>query len=135
MFGRFVLRGAPLALLALTLTSVSASAITVPAPAPAVRMAKISIPGKPLKAFDISWVGSISAKYCTGDRTNGTIDVIDVLTDKVTAQIGGSEGATGKNLMHSAPTESLCSFTTFRTLSFSDRHGQATVIARSKSLT
>ena len=97
MFGRFVLRGAPLALLALTLTSVSASAITVPAPAPAVRMAKISIPGKPLMAFDISWVDSASGHYYLADRTNGTIDVVDVLTNKVTAQIGGFKGATGKN--------------------------------------
>jgi DNA-binding beta-propeller fold protein YncE len=97
MFGRFVLRGAPLALLALTLTSVSASAIAVPAPATTVRIAKIAIPGKPLKAFDISWVDSASAKYYLADRSNGAIDVVDVLTNTLTSQIGGFKGATGKN--------------------------------------
>ena len=96
MFGRFVLRGAPVALLAITLTSVSASAAT-PAPATTVRIDKIAIPGKPLKAFDISWVDAATAHYYLADRSNGTIDVIDALTDKVTTQIGGFVGATGKN--------------------------------------
>ena len=71
MFGRFVLRGAPVALLAITLTSVSASAAT-PAPATTVRIDKIAIPGKPLKAFDISWVDSASAHYYLADRSNGS---------------------------------------------------------------
>jgi DNA-binding beta-propeller fold protein YncE len=96
MFGRFVLRAAPVVLLAITLTSASASAAT-PAPATTVRIDKIAIPGKPLKAFDISWVDSASGHYYLGDRSNGSIDVIDVLTDRVTAQIGGFVGATGKN--------------------------------------
>ncbi|HLZ29398.1 MAG TPA: cytochrome C nitrite reductase [Chloroflexota bacterium] len=96
MFGRFVLRGVPVALLAVTLTSASATAATVPAPAP-VRIDKIAIPGKPLKAFDISWVDSASAKYYLANRSNGTIDVIDALTDSVVTQIGGFAGATGKN--------------------------------------
>src|SRR5579859_4511308 len=97
MFGRFVLRGAPLALLALTLTSASASAVAVPAPATTVRIAKIAVPGKPLKAFDISWVDSASGHYYLGDRSNGAIDVVDILTNTVTAQIGGFKGPTGNN--------------------------------------
>jgi YVTN family beta-propeller protein len=80
----------------LTLTSTSASAIVV-APATTVRMAKIAVPGKPLKAFDISWVDPASAHYYLADRSNGTVDVIDVMTNTVTAQIGGFKGATGKN--------------------------------------
>ena len=96
MFGRFVLRGAPVALLAITLTSVSASAAT-PAPATTVRIDKIAIPGKPLKAFDISWVDAPTAHYYLADRSNGAIDVIDEMTDTVTAQIGGFVGATGNN--------------------------------------
>ena len=128
MFGRFVLRGAPLALLALTLTSVSASAITVPAPAPAVRMAKISIPGKPLTAFDISWVDSASAHYYLADRTNGTIDVVDVLTNKVTRPDWRFQRGPPARTIRPAPTESS-------RRSRIASCGQATVIARSKLLT
>jgi len=96
MFGRFMLRGASVALLAITLTSVSVSA-AIPAPATTVRIDKIAIPGKPLKAFDISWVDAPSGHYYLGDRSNGAIDVVDVTTDKVTAQVGGFVGATGNN--------------------------------------
>src|ERR1700687_2499034 len=96
MLGRFVLRVAPLALLALSLTSTSASAIVV-APATTVRRPKIAVPGKPLKAFDISWVDSASAHYYLADRSNGSIDVVDILTDSLVTQIGGFVGATGKN--------------------------------------
>src|SRR5579859_1820610 len=97
MFARLLFRGAPLALLALTLTSVSAGAVAVPAPATTVRIAKIAVPGKPLKAWDISWVDSAAGKYYLGDRTNGSIDVVDIASNTVTAQIGGFVGATGKN--------------------------------------
>jgi DNA-binding beta-propeller fold protein YncE len=97
MFGRFVLRGAPLALLAFTLTSVSAGAVVIPAPATTVKIAKIAVPGKPLKAFDISWVDSASGHYYLADRSNGAIDVVDVMTNQVTSQIAGFKGATGKN--------------------------------------
>jgi hypothetical protein len=98
MFGRFLIRGAPLALLALTLTSMSASAIVVPtAPAMTVRMAKIAIPGKPLKAFDISWVDSAAGKYYLADRSNASVDIIDIATNTLTGQIGGFVGNTGKS--------------------------------------
>jgi len=55
------------------------------------------VPGKPLRAFDISWVDAASGKYYLGDRSNGAIDVIDVRTNNVLAQIPGFVGATGKN--------------------------------------
>ncbi len=94
---RFVLRSAPLALAAMMLTSASASSAPPPAPATVVRIDKIALTGKPLRAWDISWVDVPSAKYYLADRTNASIDVVDVMTDKVIAQIGGFVGATGKN--------------------------------------
>ncbi len=94
---RFVLRSAPLALAAMMLTSATASSAPPTAPATVVRIDKISVPGKPLKAWDISWVDAPSGKYYLADRSNASIDVIDVMTDKVINQIGGFVGSTGKN--------------------------------------
>src|SRR5207248_2991862 len=61
------------------------------------RLAKIDVPGRPLRAFDISWVDSASAHYYLADRSNGSIDVVDTQSNTVTSQIGGFVGATGKN--------------------------------------
>jgi DNA-binding beta-propeller fold protein YncE len=97
MLSRFALRCASLALLSIALTSASASAVLNAPPATTVKIAKIAIPGKPLKAFDISWVDSATGHYYLADRSNGAIEVIDGLTNTVTAQIGGFVGATGKN--------------------------------------
>lgn len=97
MLSRFVVRGASLALLAVGLTSASAGAVAVPPAGPTVRIDKIPVPGKPLRAFDISWVDSASGHYYLGDRSNGAIDVVDTKTDLVTAQIGGFVGNTGKS--------------------------------------
>lgn len=97
MLSRFVLRGTSLALVAMALTTVSAGAVAQPAPSTTVRIAKIAIPGKPLRAFDISWVDSASAHYYLADRSNGAIDVVDSLTNTVTSQITGFVGATGKS--------------------------------------
>ena len=97
MFARFVLRSAPLALAAMMLTSASASSAPPMAPATVVRIDKIAIPGKPLKAWDISWVDAPSAKYYLADRSNASIDVVDVMTNHVINQIGGFVGSTGKN--------------------------------------
>ena len=97
MFARFVLRSAPLALAAMMLTSASASSAPPMVPATVVRIDKIAVPGKPLKAWDISWVDAPSAKYYLADRSNGSIDVIDIMTNRVTNQIGGFVGSTGKN--------------------------------------
>ena len=97
MLSRFALRGAPLALLVMALTSVSAGAVENPSPNSTVRIAKVAIPGKPLRAFDISWVDPASGHYYLADRSNGTIDVMDIATNSLTTQIGGFVGATGKN--------------------------------------
>jgi len=94
MFGRFVLRGAPLTLFTIVLASAPASAAPPPpAPASVVRMDKIAIPGKPLKAWDIGWVDAPSTKYYLADRTNASVDVVDGTTDRIIAQIGGFVGA------------------------------------------
>src|SRR5690242_16129383 len=97
MLLRFVPRGASVALLAMALSSTSAGAILNAPPATTVRIDKIGVPGKPLKAFDISWVDPASSHYYLADRSNGAIDVVDGNTDTVTTQIGGFVGATGKN--------------------------------------
>src|SRR5258708_7522461 len=98
MFRRFVARGAISALLAMTLTRAGAGAAP-PAPTPGnvVRVDKMSVPGKPLRAFDISWVDSASGRYYLADRTNASVDIFDSTTRQVLSQIGGFKGATGKN--------------------------------------
>jgi DNA-binding beta-propeller fold protein YncE len=98
MFRRLVARGAMSALLAMTLTGAGASAAPpAPTPGDVVRIAKIPIPGKPLRAFDISWVDSASGRYYLADRSNASVDVFDSTTNQVLGQIGGFKGATGKN--------------------------------------
>jgi hypothetical protein len=96
MLGRFVLRAAPMMLLVMALTAGPANADTAGS-ATTVRLAKIAIPGNPLRAFDISWVDSASGHYYLADRSNGAIDIVDIATNGLVGQIGGFVGATGKN--------------------------------------
>ncbi len=91
---RLAARCAALALFALGATSLTAGAVLVPT-GPTVRIAKIPVPG--LKVFDISWVDSATGKYYLADRSNASIDVVDVATNALTAQIKGFVGFTGKN--------------------------------------
>jgi len=98
MFRRFVARGAISALLAMTLTSAGAGAAPpAPTPGSVVRVDKIFVPGKPLRAFDISWVDSASGRYYLADRSNAAVDIFDSTTDMFLDQIGGFKGATGNN--------------------------------------
>jgi DNA-binding beta-propeller fold protein YncE len=60
-------------------------------------MAKIAIPKGPLKAFDISWVDPITGHYYLADRSNASVDVVDIATNEVTTQIGGFVGARKSN--------------------------------------
>ena len=64
MMGRLFVRGAALGFLALALGSSIAGAATTETPSPnpppptdltTVRIAKIPVPGNPLRSFDISW--------------------------------------------------------------------------------
>src|SRR4030088_1677736 len=97
MFTRFVLRCAPLAVAAMMLTSTAASRAPPTVPATVARFDKTPVPGKPLRAWDISWVDAPSAKYYFADRSNASIDVIDIMTNQVINQIGGFVGNTGKS--------------------------------------
>jgi DNA-binding beta-propeller fold protein YncE len=99
MSARFLRRSAALAFIAFALISPSASAATVSAPGTTVvKLAKIAIPGKPLRGFDISWVDNAAGRYYLADRTNASIDVVDTATNTLVTQItGGFKGATGKN--------------------------------------
>jgi DNA-binding beta-propeller fold protein YncE len=97
MRSRFALRCASLALLTALLTTASAGAIATPPPGMPVRIAKIAVPGKPLKAFDISWVDSASGHYYLADRSNGSIDIVDINSNALIGQVPGFVGNTGKN--------------------------------------
>src|SRR5216110_1919246 len=98
MFARFLRRSAALAFIAFALTSPSTGAVAGPAPGTSVvKLAKIAIPGKPLRSFDISWVDAPTAHYYLADRSNAAIDVVNIQTNEVTGQIGGFVGFRGSN--------------------------------------
>jgi hypothetical protein len=52
----------------------------------------ITIPGNPLRSFDISWVNPVRGEYYLGDRSNAGIDVIDTRTLTFKRTIGGFVG-------------------------------------------
>lgn len=52
----------------------------------------ITIPGNPLRSFDISWVNPVRAEYYLGDRSNAGIDIIDTRTLTFKRTIGGFVG-------------------------------------------
>jgi hypothetical protein len=91
MSDRFVRRGAALAFLALSLTSLPAAAAQVPVSA-VVKIAKIAVPGKPVKSFDISWVDAPTARFYLADRSNASIDIVDTTTNAFVGQITGFAG-------------------------------------------
>lgn len=61
------------------------------------RLAKIAVPGKALKSFDIGWTDPAIARYYVADRSNSAVDVVDTGTNTVVKQIGGFVGFTGNN--------------------------------------
>ena len=52
----------------------------------------ITIPGNPLRSFDISWTNPDRAEYYLADRSNAGIDIIDTHTLKWVRTIGGFVG-------------------------------------------
>jgi hypothetical protein len=52
----------------------------------------VSIPGNPLRSFDISWVDPDRAEYYFADRSNSGIDVIDTQRHAFKRTIGGFVG-------------------------------------------
>jgi hypothetical protein len=55
-------------------------------------LAAVSIPGNPLRSFDISWTNPDRAEYYLADRSNSGIDIIDTKTLKFKRTIGGFVG-------------------------------------------
>jgi len=52
----------------------------------------ISIPGNPLRSFDISWVDSDRGLYFLGDRSNSGVDIISTKTNKFIGRASGFVG-------------------------------------------
>lgn len=62
----------------------------------------IEIPGNPLVSFDISWVDPVLDIYILADRSNNSLDVINVDNNKVKFQVTGFVGpSTGSD--HAGP--------------------------------
>src|SRR6202171_565156 len=57
----------------------------------------VSVPGSPLRSFDISFVNPDRAEFYLADRSNSAIDVIDTETLKFRRFLGGFAGAALKN--------------------------------------
>ncbi len=81
---------------AASLTPAAAAPCTGPG-APTTTQTKcltaITIPGNPLRSFDISWVNPDRAEYYLGDRSNAGVDIIDTRTLTFKRTIGGFVGA------------------------------------------
>ena len=61
------------------------------------RVATIKIPGKPLVAFDISFVDPTLPFYYLADRSNASLDIIDTYSNTVVGQVGGFVGVRASN--------------------------------------
>jgi hypothetical protein len=88
---------APIVLGAISLAGTTAYAAPCTGPgAPTTTQTKcltaITIPGNPLRSFDISWDSPDRGEYFLADRSNSGIDVIDTHTLKFTRTIGGFVG-------------------------------------------
>jgi DNA-binding beta-propeller fold protein YncE len=59
--------------------------------------ALITIPGKPLTSFDISFVERSSQTYYLADRSNAAIDIVDASTNTYVTRVTGFVGFTGNN--------------------------------------
>ena len=57
----------------------------------------VSIPGNPLRSFDISFVNPDRAEFYLADRSNSAIDIIDTETLKFKRFLGGFAGVALKN--------------------------------------
>ena len=87
----------PVLLVAMSLATTGATAAPCTGPgAPTTTQTKcltaVTIPGNPLRSFDISWVNPDRAEYYLADRSNAGIDIIDTQTLKFKRTIGGFVG-------------------------------------------
>src|SRR5260370_9779776 len=67
-----------------------------PAPAPRL-ISTISVPGNPLRGFDISWVDEATETYYLADRSNKAVDIFDAEHGTFITRVGGFRGATASN--------------------------------------
>ncbi|HVB32970.1 MAG TPA: cytochrome C nitrite reductase [Patescibacteria group bacterium] len=56
------------------------------------QVATMTIPGKQLTGFDISWVDQKQQRYYLSDRDNGQLDIFDARTDKFVGSVPGFVG-------------------------------------------
>ncbi|HEY6907934.1 MAG TPA: hypothetical protein VI356_01080 [Myxococcales bacterium] len=66
------------------------------AAAPAL-VGTISVPGKNLTSFDISWVDDSSETYYLADRSNAGVDIFDARRGTFTGRVGGFAGQKASN--------------------------------------
>jgi DNA-binding beta-propeller fold protein YncE len=52
----------------------------------------VQVPGAPLDSFDISYVNQDTNRYYLADRSNKSVDVVDVITGKLIGQVPGFVG-------------------------------------------
>ena len=88
---------APIMFGAIAVASTGANAAPCTGPgAPTTTQTKcltaVTIPGNPLRSFDISWVNPNRAEYYLGDRSNSGIDIIDTRTLTFKRTSGGFVG-------------------------------------------
>src|SRR5215470_14209236 len=88
---------APALLVGMSLATTGAVAAPCTGPgAPTTTQTKcltaVTIPGNPLRSFDISWVNPDRAEYYFADRSNAGIDIIDTQALKFKRTIGGFVG-------------------------------------------
>lgn len=57
----------------------------------------IAVPGKPLTAFDISWVDEPGEIYYLADRSNAAVDIFDAELGVFVTRVGGFAGARASN--------------------------------------
>lgn len=55
-------------------------------------ISKVQVPGAPLDSFDIGYVDQKTNRYYLADRSNKSVDVVDVITGKVIGQVPGFVG-------------------------------------------
>src|SRR5260370_31346452 len=67
-----------------------------PAPAPRL-ISTISVPGHPLRGFDIGWVDEAAERYYLADRSNKAVDIFDAEHGTFITRVGGLRGATASN--------------------------------------
>ena len=76
--------------------AVSVAAPVAAAPPPQYKLAAtVKIPGNPLAVFDISSIDPTLGLYFLPDRSNNSVDIVNITARRVIAQVGGFAGPQG----------------------------------------